>query len=264
VNAASPEYSVEDSPFGRIVVAPAVPDGFAVFYTTLDFDGRLTEGIAREITSFILGRFGIHASLTTCTQVHGKTAARAHHAEQWRECDSCDALWTNERHVALGIKVADCLPIAMIDPVHDVMANIHSGWRGTVQRITASTLDAISGSTAFDPREASAWLGPSIRACCFEVGEEVASQFDSAYIDRMHDKPHIDIAKLTIDVLRSRGFREERIHDSKLCTRCGGSQWGAGASPARTGKGAGAPPSLLFHSYRRDRTTGRTLALAAH
>jgi YfiH family protein len=245
VNAASPEYSVEDSPFGRIVVAPDVPDGFAVFYTTLDFDGRLTEGIAREITSFILGRFGIHSSLATCTQVHGKTAAHAQHTEQWRECDSCDALWTNERHVALGIKVADCLPIAMIDPVHHVMANIHSGWRGTAQRITASTLDALAESSAFDPREASAWLGPSIRICCFEVGEEVASQFDSEYIDRTQDKPHIDIAKLTFDVLHSRGFREERIHDSALCTRCNGS---------------------IFHSYRRDRKSGggRNLALAAN
>ena len=71
----------------------------------------------------------------------------------------------------------------------------------------------------------------------------MASQFDSEYIDRTHDKPHIDIAKLTIDVLRSRSFREEHIHDSALCTRCSGS---------------------MFHSYRRDRTTGRTLALAAH
>ena len=222
----------------------AAPEGFAVFYTTIDFHGRLTDGIAHEITTFIHGRFGIASSLTTCTQVHGKSAARAQAAQLWRECDSCDALWTSERHVALGIKVADCLPIAMIDPVHRVTANIHSGWRGTVQRITAASLDEIEQSTPFDPREAVAFLGPSIRVCCFEVGEEVASQFDSAYVDRDGDKPHVDVARLTIDVLRARGFGDDRIHDSRLCTRCEGS---------------------IFHSFRRDkRSGGRNLALVAH
>src|SRR5437879_1176532 len=126
----------EDSPFGRVVVAPRVPAGFALFYTTLDFDGRLTDGIAREIASFLHARFGIAATLTTCTQVHGRTAAHAIRGKAWRECDSCDALWSEERGVALGIKVADCLPVTMIDPIHDLFANIHSGWRGTVQGIT--------------------------------------------------------------------------------------------------------------------------------
>ena len=242
-NAASGEYSVENSPFGRIVVARNAPPGFAVLYTTIDFHGRLTDGIAHEITTFIHGRFGIQSALTTCTQVHGKTAKRATQSAQWRECDSCDALWTDERHVALGIKVADCLPIAMIDPIHDVMANIHSGWRGTAQRITDSTLDALVDSTSFDSSEASAFLGPTIRECCFEVGEEVASQFDSKYIDRSREKPHIDLPQLTIDVLRRRGFKEERIHDTKLCTRCQGS---------------------IFHSYRREKSGGRNLALLAH
>ena len=241
--AASGEYSVEDSALGRIVVANDVPANFAVFYTTIDFDGRLTGGIARELTHFIHGRFGIAASLNTCTQVHGKSVARAHHAERWRECDSCDALVTNERHVALGIKVADCLPIAMIDPVHDVMANIHSGWRGTVQRITAATLDELLQTTAFDPSEAHAYLGPSIRQCCFEVGEEVASQFNDAYVDRSGAKPHVDLAEFTAEVLRERGFSTDRIHDSRLCTRCEGS---------------------IFHSFRRDGKGGRNLALAAH
>jgi len=241
---ASGEYSVADSPFGRIAVMNDVPQGFAVFYTSVDFDGRLTDGIAREMTSFIHARFGIRASLTTCTQVHGKTAVRAQRANEWRECDACDALWAMEQHVALGIKVADCLPVAMIDPVHEVTANVHSGWRGTVQRITASTLDALAESTSFRAHDAHAYLGPSIRVCCFEVGEDVASQFDEAYVDRSFDKPHVDVARLTVDLLRARGFRDDRIHDSKLCTRCDGS---------------------IFHSYRRGRTPGeRNLAIVAH
>jgi YfiH family protein len=249
-------WSIEDSPFGRIVVAPEVPPGHAVFYTTRDFDGRLHDGVAARIGAFTRERFGIDAALTTCLQVHGVAARRATlnvatrdatgggttSSKTWRECDSCDALWTDERNVALGIKVADCLPVAMIDPEHGVAANIHSGWRGTAQRITDATIDAIESSTTFEGALATAWLGPSIRACCFEVGEEVVRAFEesygdiASYVDRSRARPHIDLPALTADVLLQHGFRGDRIFDSELCTRCDGS---------------------IFHSFRRDGKTGQ-------
>src|ERR1043166_5357325 len=65
--AASRDFTVEHSPFGRIVVA----SNAALFYTTRDFDGRLNDTVAARITAFIRDRFGIEASLNTCVQVHG-------------------------------------------------------------------------------------------------------------------------------------------------------------------------------------------------
>jgi hypothetical protein len=249
--------NLASTPLGRIVIPPALPPGFALFYTTRDFDGRLDSGTSAALMAIVRERFGIEATLTTCTQVHGATVVRAERTERWRECDGCDALWSADPHSALGIKVADCLPITMLDPAHSVIANIHSGWRGTAQRITSATLATIQGETAFDPHTAHAYLGPSIRACCFEVGEEVVEQFSTAYgdvdryVDRGGAKPHIDQPAITIDVLRAAGFDDERIHDSGLCTRCDGS---------------------IFHSYRRDGRSdgrgdgkggGRNLAVAA-
>jgi YfiH family protein len=242
-------FEIEQSPFGRVVVPRSLPAGRALFYTTVDFDGGLDSEIAQRISVFIAERFGIEATLSTCIQVHGATVRRVGATAAWRECDSCDALWTSQRNVALGIKVADCLPVTLIDDRHDVIANIHSGWRGAVQRITAGTLDTIVSETAFDPRPAFAYLGPSIRVCCFEVGEEVVDQFaasddDAArFVDRSHKKAHVDVAALTVDLLRKRGFAQERIFDSGLCTRCNNS---------------------IFHSFRRDgRGGGRNLAIAA-
>jgi YfiH family protein len=237
-------WTIESSPFGRIAVAPAVPPGFAVFCTTRDFPGFLDEAGAAALTAFIRQRFGVESSLTTCTQVHGAAAARAGRmTTPWRECDACDALWSDERGVALGIKVADCLPVAMLDPSHNVIANVHSGWRGAVQRIAASTVDVLERSTSFSAREALAYLGPSIRACCFEVGEEVAGQFDERFVDRSGARPHVDLAAMTVDALTRRGFDPSRLFDSGLCTRCEGS---------------------IFHSYRRDgKGSGRNLAFAA-
>jgi YfiH family protein len=217
------ESSVEHTSIGRVVIPPGMPSGFRLFYTTIDFDGRIDARI-RDFVS--------PAAISSCHQVHGARVSRApvHESE-------CDALWSDEKNVALIIKTADCLPVSIIDPKNSVIANIHSGWRGTVQNITAATLAAIR----FDPSASSAYLGPTIRVCCFEVGEEVATQFDAKFVDRGRGpKPHIDIAAFTTAVLRSHGI--ESVIDTGLCTRCDGS---------------------LFHSYRRDKRTGRNLAIVA-
>ncbi len=228
---------------GRIAVPDVLPPNTAVFCTTRDFSGRLNPDVTNTIAQTIHERFGFETALTTCTQIHSATVTRATAARKWRECDACDALWSDETHVALGIKVADCLPVAMVDPSHSVIADVHSGWRGAVQGITRATIDAISRDTAFDAHSAYAYLGPSIRVCCFEVGEEVAAQFDERYLDRSRAKAHVDLAKYTIDILRERGFRDDRISDSGLCTRCEGS---------------------IFHSYRRDGAGGgRNLTIVA-
>lgn len=228
VAGASSDFIVEQSPFGRIVVAPNA----ALFYTTRDFEGRLNDAVAARITAFIRERFGIEASLNTCVQVHGVGVGAAVKEKTWSECDSCDALWSREPGVALGIKVADCLPVAIRDRGNNIAANIHSGWRGAAQNIVGKTLDVIGVSSA------EAWLGPSIRVCCFEVGEEVAARFDSRFVDRSYPKPHVDLAAYTADALRNRGI--DRIYDSQLCTRCEGS---------------------IFHSFRRDGSGGRNLAI---
>lgn len=223
------------------MIPPDVPPGLALFYTTIDIDGRLDGDKPAQLLELIRERFGIEAALNTCTQVHGAAIARGTRAKSWRECDSCDALIADEKNVALGIKVADCLPVTMVDLSHSVIANIHSGWRGAVQQITAATLDALQRDTTFDAAAARAYLGPSIRVCCFEVGEEVASQFPPRFVERSKAKPHVDLVAFTKDILETRGIQQ--IIDTGLCTRCDGS---------------------IFHSFRRDgKTGGRNLAVVA-
>ncbi len=236
-------WSIEESALGRIVVPPSLPAGFALFYTTIDFDGRLDQEVAVRLMRIVRDRFGIDATLSTCVQVHGRSVVRATGDAGWRECDSCDALFSSDSGTALGIKVADCLPITVADMDRGVIANIHSGWRGAVQKIAAEAIGILGTVSA----GVQAWLGPSIRVCCFEVGEEVVDEFRASYsnaeafVDRSNAKPHIDLPALTTALLVERGFAPNHIHDSRLCTRCDGS---------------------IFHSYRRERG-GRNLAIAA-
>jgi YfiH family protein len=249
VQSAAVTWLIEQSEIGRIVVPPSLPAGLALLYTTIDFEGRLNDDVATQLMRVVHDRFDIDATLATCTQVHGKNAVNASADKRWRECDSCDALWSTSAGTALGIKVADCLPVSIADVEHGVIANVHSGWRGAVQRITGETLDVLQRQTLFDSVVAQAWLGPSIRVCCFEVGEEVVDDLRTSYadadafVDRSESKPHIDLAGLTVALLVERGFLPENVHDSGLCTRCVGS---------------------IFHSYRRDaKRGGRNLAIVA-
>jgi YfiH family protein len=235
-------WGIEQTEIGRIVVPPSLPEGFALFYTTVDFEGRLNADAAATLMRIVRERFGIEAALATCTQLHGRNVVRATTSG---ECDSCDGLWSSEPGTALGIKVADCLPVTIADMERGVIANVHSGWRGAVQKIAAEAIHAIGGLTP----TAHVWLGPSIRVCCFEVGEEVVGQFRESYaeaesfVDRGGVKPHIDLPGLTAALLIQRGIAPQNIHDSGLCTRCDGS---------------------IFHSYRRDGgRSGRNLAIAA-
>lgn len=238
------------------MVPPNVPSGFRVFYTTMDFDGRIDHRIRDFVTPAIL---------CSCHQVHGK---RVEDRQSYLSGQpglpllhepECDALWSDQKETALAIKVSDCLPVSIIDPKHSVIANIHSGWRGAVQRISAVALDA----APLDPRASFAFLGPSIRVCCFEVGEEVATQFDEQFVDRtLGAKPHVDIAAFTRALLRERGFAEDHIIDTGLCTRCD-----RGVARLLDHSVAEQPRNptqqALFHSYRRDQRTGRNLAIVA-
>jgi polyphenol oxidase len=242
-------WTIEEIDIGRIVIPPLLPEGLALLYTTIDFDGRLNDDIAEQLMRIIHDRFGVDATLATCTQVHGKSAVQAPFGKRWRECDSSDALWSSTTGSALGIKGADCLPVSLADMKNGVMANIHSGWRGAVQRITLETLDVLERETLLDATAAQVWLGPSIRVCCFEVGEEVVDELRASYadaetfVDRSRPRPHVDLAGLTTARLVERGFPLSGIHDSGLCTRCEGS---------------------IFHSFRRDaKRGGRNLAIVA-
>ena len=226
-------WITETSPLGRIVVPPGLPPGFALFCTTRDYPGKI---VPSDLLPLVESRFGLKTSLTTCNQVHSATVVQAAPEEAWRECDACDALWTSDRGVSIAVKVADCLPVTLFDADSHVLANIHSGWRGAVQGITDRTID----EAPLQPASTRAWLGPSIRVCCFEVGEEVAERFDDRFVDRSYPKPHVDLVAFTADVLRARGITQ--ISDSELCTRC---------------------ESSIFHSYRREGPGGgRNLIVA--
>jgi YfiH family protein len=125
--------------------------------------------------------FGVPpASLVFATQVHGATVTRAGAADAGRgvhtrddALPSTDAVVTTSPVITLVILVADCVPIALVDPAAHVLAAVHAGWRGTAARVVPAALRAMADCGARADR-VRAYLGPAVAAEHYQVGSEVA------------------------------------------------------------------------------------------
>jgi YfiH family protein len=94
-----------------------------------------------------------------------------------------DALLTATPGLALGVASADCLPLLLADTQQRVVAAVHAGWRGTAKRLAEKTVGVMRARFGTNPRHVIAALGPSIQACCYEVGEDVIHEFAAQFED---------------------------------------------------------------------------------
>lgn len=142
-----------------------------------------------------------------------------------------DALVTSRPGTRIGIRTADCAPLIFVDPVRRAVAAAHAGWRGTVSEIAKRTLERMKFQFGSEPADVHAAIGPCIGPCCFQVGREVASQFER-YFAGAANLTHIDLAEANIRQLQEAGVPLDQIARSGQCTMCN---------------------ATLFHSFRRDK-----------
>jgi YfiH family protein len=92
-----------------------------------------------------------------------------------------DGLLTRECGLLLGVQTADCVPVLIADTRNRVVGAFHAGWRGTLARIVERAVGAMRVEFGSRPKDLVAAIGPSIGACCFAVGEEVQTEFESQF-----------------------------------------------------------------------------------
>ena len=137
-----------------------------------------------------------------------------------------DAVITDIPNVCLCVSTADCVPVLLYDSVRDVVAAVHAGWRGTVGRIVAHTLQVMREQYGTQAADVHAIIGPCISLKAFEVGIEVYDAFEQAGFDMSQivhwhpekEKYHIDLPATNRLQLLAEGVPEEQIHDSAICT----------------------------------------------
>jgi YfiH family protein len=127
-----------------------------------------------------------------------------------------DALISDRAGVRVGVKTADCVPILLVDPSIRVVAAIHAGWRGTAENIAAAAVRALAARWNTRPGNVRAAIGPSIGVCCYEVGADVAKQFERW--TPVSENRHLDLPAINEIQLRAEGVAD--IWISGECTFC--------------------------------------------
>lgn len=148
-----------------------------------------------------------------------------------------DALVTRVPGVLLCITAADCAAVLFADAEAGVVGACHAGWRGAVADVTTRTLDAMVALGA-DPARIEAYVSPCISAAAFEVGPEVAAQFDAAFV-RARDgaNPLVDLKAALVARLEAAGVPASQIEASPYCTATEGDRFFSHrAEQGRTGR----------------------------
>ncbi len=156
-----------------------------------------------------------------------------------------DALVTGLSGFGVGVATADCVPILLASGNARVVAAVHAGWRGTLSEIIVNTIKVIRDRYGIEPENLKAAIGPSIGKCCYEVGEEVGSEFSGKYedtseylADKGNGKYILDLKRANSLLLKREGISEIEVLD--VCTKC----------------------SEDYYSYRGDgKGTGRQLSV---
>lgn len=159
--------------------------------------------------------------------------------------EDCDALYTREKNVLLGIFTADCAPILLYDKAQGIIAAIHSGWQGSVKQITKKMLHTLLYEEDSEPEDLYAYIGPAIEVFSYEIGEDVVEQLkqtgmniDTFVIPKGNGKYLFDNKRMNMQMLLDAGIPDTNIfmHDADTFEN-----------------------NLDFFSYRRNKDKGRNM-----
>lgn len=140
-----------------------------------------------------------------------------------------DAVITNVAGSAVGVMVADCVPVLLADRGGRAVAAVHAGWRGTCAGIATATVEALGHEFGVEPGQLVAAIGPSIGSDDYEVGEAVRDAFVAAGhppadIARWFGAAepgapwHLDLWTANRDQLVAAGLEPKSVHVAGLST----------------------------------------------
>jgi polyphenol oxidase len=187
------------------------------------FTTRQPELSAHDGWRLVAGALGVR-DIQTVTQVHGSSVLVARNPVGGRP--EADVLVSNDPEIAIAVRAADCVPVLIGDPKTGAVAAVHAGWRGTAARAAPAAVDALAREFRARPGDLIAAIGPSIGACCYEVGTELVDAFAAAGHPRsLIDRWFVDAPKLRLDMwaanrdqLIMAGLEQRNIHTCGLCT----------------------------------------------
>ena len=254
------KYKIKTQNNKRYIVIPQLEElGLKHCFTTIDMNINLEDKKSttqtKENLEYVFKFLNIAPpQLFYTIQTHSKDIITVKDLNQGKKAplgryfSDKDGLTTNLNNVALLTTFADCTPILLYDPIKKVHTNIHSGWRGTLQRIGANGVDIMVRDYSCNPKDIIAIIGPSIGKQDFEVELDVKTlfanefAFHSEVITQKNDiKYLIDLQTISRRVLLQKGLTKDNITTINLSTK---------STP-------------MLHSFRRDQDNFGLMALVS-
>ena len=205
---------VSEPPYDSLNVSKVVGDGEAAVAENL---GRIREAMDGRTSAWV-------------KQVAGDGVMWVAEAGFAGEAD---ALVTDRRGFSLVVAVADCVPVALVG--ERGVGMVHSGWRGTLAGVAAKAAREM-GEPGLK-----AYIGPSIRGCCYEVSEDLARTFAGRFGEQVVSGRYLSLQAAICINLQEMGVTE--IYDLGLCSGC--------------------RPELFYSHRKQGPLTGRNLAAVA-
>lgn len=147
-----------------------------------------------------------------------------------KEYNSTDGLLTNNKNIILATTNADCILLLFFDPIKKVISNVHSGWKGTLQRISVEAIRKMQKEYGCNPEDIICCICPSIRKCHFEVHKDVQEPYykefknlkdiDKIIVPTSDTTWSIDTVEINRVILKEAGLKEENIIDCRICSVC--------------------------------------------
>ena len=143
------------------------------------------------------------------------------------ENDPCDGLITNEKNLLLCTVEADCVPVYFYDCVKEVIAMVHSGWKGTVKKISEVTIKKMKDEFGCRSEDMMVAIGPHICKDCYEVGQDVFEEFEQSFdavemekifTRKNQEKYLLNLQEAVKMTLLKNGILEENIFLTSVCT----------------------------------------------
>lgn len=138
--------------------------------------------------------------------------------------DDVDGLVTADAGVWLSCYYADCVPLIFWDSRGKAIGIAHAGWRGTLANIGFSVVRQMVGVLGCELQDIQVLIGPAIGACCYMVGEEVATAFHKRFgqepLSQRQGRSYLDLRAANRELMVEAGIPPDQIYASNLCTAC--------------------------------------------
>ena len=153
-----------------------------------------------------------------------------------KETYTADSIVTDMKEVFLVIWIADCQAVMLYDPEKKVIANVHSGWRGSVKNIIGKCVDKMILEFGCQPGNIMAGISPSLGPCCSEFINYKDEIPETLWKYKIKGKDYFNFWEMSEAQLMDKGVKKEHIENMGICTKCN---------------------TDVFYSFREEKTTGR-------